>query len=147
MASRGALERGYVRANLIRALAAGEKTQSQLAELYGVTQQSISEFAQRHKLTIEHTRANLDDEYAHLWIAQKGNRIAEYEKHVDTISQILDEGARSSVPTSEMLRTAQAALKAVAEELGQLPNRQQIQHSGSVSVNYVVDGLDPEVLR
>lgn len=159
MAERGALERAHVRLQLIRELAAGEVPRGKLAKRYGVAPSSVTEFAHRHAARIAEVQSKLDDEYAGLWIAAKANRLAEYQQQVDYVADLLadddrmdaeeDRGRRAgvNVSTAELMRTAQSALKAVAEELGQLPNRMSVQHDGSVSVRYEVVGVAPEDLR
>ena len=143
MAESGALERGHVRARLIRELATGEHTQVELARRHGVDQSAISRFASRHAERIADVAGKLDDEFAGLWIAGKAARIAEYQQQVDDIADLMDDperAARAGVQAAEMFRTAQAALRAVSEELGQLPARVQVQHSGSLDVR--LNGVD-----
>jgi hypothetical protein len=150
---RGALERAHIRAELIRLLATGEHSQTALAERYDVGQQSISAFAKRHAADIARVRtvlaAHADDEFAHLWAADKRARIATYQDQVDQIADLMadpESAARAGVQAAEMWRTAQTALKSVAEELGQLPNRSTIAHEGGVSVRYEVVGVALEDL-
>ena len=123
------LERGWVRHRLIREFALGEKTGAQLAEQYGVSQTSISAFKKRHSLEIEEVRNNLADEYAGVWVAQKLARIQEYQ----TAAEKMASGA--SPRNAEVLVTI---LKAVAEELGQLPARTQVNVSNETTVYQVV---------
>lgn len=147
MAERGALERAHVRSRLIRELAHGDKTKTALAKSYGVTQQSVSDFAQRHAQAIADAKARLEDEFSHLWIADKAQRVAEYQEQFDQIAAALESGDWGvHMNTAELMRAGQSALRAVAEELGQLPSRQTIQHEGGVTVRYELVGIDPETL-
>jgi hypothetical protein len=134
----GDLERGWAKASLIRELAAGEKTRKQLGAEYGVAQSNITRFADRHVDAIEKVRAHLDDEWAGLWIANKRNRVAEYEADVERINASLD-----LVPDKDLLRTKQSALKQVAEELGQL--KQEIEVGGGLM--FTVRGIDLKDLQ
>ena len=161
MAKPGHLERGHVRLAIIRALAAGA-TQGEMARKYEVSAQAMSLFVRRHADAIDAQRSKLDDEFAALWVASKANRLAEYQAQIDYVAAVLEDdeddpdqpaedGARAprkagvNVSTAELLRTAQTALKAVADELGQIPARMQVEHSGRVEV--VLNGVDTAALR
>ena len=74
-------------------------------------------------------RNNLADEYAGVWVAQKLARIQEYQ----TAAEKMASGA--SPRNAEVLVTI---LKAVAEELGQLPARTQVNVSNETTVYQVV---------
>lgn len=133
---KGHLERGWVKHRLMRDLALGEKTGQTLAEQYGVSRTSISNFKKKYGMEIEDVRNNLADEYAGAWVAQKMNRIAEYQNAAEKMAN----GA--SPRNAEVLVTI---LKAVAEELGQLPARTQVSVN-TQQVTYQVVGIDPEEL-
>jgi hypothetical protein len=130
----GKLEAGWAKTRLIRDLATGEKTQVQLAAEYGVVQSSISEFADRHRDEITGLRARVEDEWAALWAADKFNRVAEIQSDIEDIGRSDDE---------KLLRVKHAALRQIAEELGQL--KTQVEVGGKVT--YVIEGIDPSVLR
>jgi hypothetical protein len=133
MAVAGQLERGWRRTALIRDLAAGEATQVELAVKYGVTQPSVSAFRDRHEREIDAVRTQLDDKWAALWAADKFNRVAELQSDIETITGEDDE---------KLLRVKHAALRQIAEELGQL--KQVVEVGGSVT--YTITGLDPAAL-
>ena len=128
-AVKGHLERGWVKHRLIRDFALGEKTQKELAAQYGVSQTSISQFKRRHALEVEEVRNNLADEYAGVWVAQKLARIQEYQQAAEKMA------SGTSPRNAEVLVTI---LKAVAEELGQLPARTQVNVSNETTVYQVV---------
>jgi predicted transcriptional regulator len=108
--------------DLCRELASKEQTRTALAEKYGVSQPAISQFAKRHAQRIEEIRANLDDEFAGLWIAKKRNRITAYQADVELIdTKAQKDGA--TMADADMIRVKTTIMKAVAEELGQLPAR------------------------
>lgn len=129
VARKNHLERGWVRHRLIRDFALGEKTGAELAAQYGVSQTSISSFKKRHGLEIEEVRNNLADEYAGVWVAQKMARIQEYQQAAEKMA------SGSSPRNAEVLVTI---LKAVAEELGQLPARTQVNVSTETTVYEIV---------
>lgn len=134
--AKGHLDRGWVKHRLIRDFAIGEKTGQDMAIEYGVSQNSISIFKKRYSLEIEEVKNNLADEYAGVWVAKKLDRIREYQNAAEKMAS--GESARSQ----EVLVNI---LKAVAEELGDLPARQQVHVSGE-SVTYAVIGITPEDL-
>lgn len=145
--NQGALEHPARRQKLIRALATAEHSQRELAQRYGVTQQAVSLFAARHAERIAQVAEKLDDEFAGLWVANKGNRLAVLEHQVDEVLDIMsdpDRAARSGVQAAEMMRVVQTGLKQIAEELGQLPGRVSVTHSGSLSVQ--LNGVDVAAL-
>jgi hypothetical protein len=123
------LERGWVKHRLLRDMALGEKTGRQLADQYGVSQTSISNFRKRHGLEIEEVRNNLADEYAGVWVADKLKRIQEYQ-------QAAEKMANGTSPRNQEVLVS--ILKAVAEELGQLPARTQVSVSSETTVYQVV---------
>ena len=140
------LEHPSVRVDLIRELAEGKHTQQQLADKYDVTQPAISDFARRHRLRIEEVRRSVDQEYAGVWVADKRKRVEEYLSQIEYCRSLLDDPdkqAKVNVGTAEIIRTAQSALHAVSEELGQLPAR-AVKHEGGVSVRYEIAGVDPD---
>lgn len=132
VARKGHLERGWVKHRLIRDFALGEKTGGQLAKEYGVSQTSISAFKKRYAMDIEEVRNHLADEYAGVWVAQKLNRIREYQEAAEKMSN------GTSPRNQEVLVSI---LKAVAEELGQLPARAQVNVS-TENVTYQIVGID-----
>lgn len=132
----GALERSWVKHRLIRDLALEEHRQTDLAKVYGVSDASITNFKKRHFYEIEQIRNQMADEYAGAWVAEKKNRILAYQ---DKVEEMLD---GRSPRHAEVLVTI---LKAVAEELGDLPARTQVNVS-TESVTYQIVGINPEDL-
>lgn len=128
-ARKGHLERGWVKHRLIRDFALGEKTGRELAALYGVSANSISTFKKRYALEIEEVRNNLADEYASVWVADKMKRISEYQEAAEKMAN------GTSPRNAEVLVSI---LKAVAEELGQLPARTQVNVSTETTVYEIV---------
>ncbi len=142
--NRGKLERGWRKGALIRELAEGERTMRDLAAQYGVSVSSIHEFKERHEEEILFVRANLEDEFAGIWVAKKSNRLREYEADLEAIEELLTSGEND---TKDMLVAKHRALRAVAEELGQLPNRMSVSAEVQTRVTYTVPGVDVSDLR
>lgn len=135
-----AILRGHIALQLIRELAIGNESQDVLAEKYEVTQPAISDFKRRNADAIAQVKANLDDEFAGMWIAQKQNRVKVYQDDVERIVEQQETGATPPVMLIGLLRLKQAALKSVAEELGQLPGRVHINIQGDAK--YSVEGVE-----
>lgn len=131
------LERGWVKYKLIRELAQGIKSQAKLAEEYGVNVGSIAKFKTRHQTEIDETAAGFEDEFAALWVAQKAQRLAELQSDIDAIDSDAD---------PDRLKIKHAALKQVAEELGQLPSRMAV-NVNTAPVTYKIEGVDMDKLR
>lgn len=132
VARKGHLERGWVKHRLIRDFALGEKSGREMAKEYGVSETSMSAFKRRNAMEIEEVRNHLADEYAGVWVATKLNRIREYQEAAEKMA------SGSSPRNQEVLVSI---LKAVAEELGQLPARQQVNVS-TENVTYQIVGID-----
>jgi hypothetical protein len=127
-AHKGKLERAYVRRRLIVELAKEEKTQRELAAIYGCAPSAIAQFKERNLPAILEARLDLGNEFTGLWIAQKLDRLAELEAlFEDTVS------ARDRETKAMLLRHA-------AEELGQIPNKSTLDITAEVKVR--IEGLD-----
>lgn len=135
-APRFALEQARVRVPLIRDLAC-EMTQAAAAEKYGVVQQSITAFAQRHRAEIEAARADIADEMAGVWIAEKRARLLAYQEDVE----LIDAGGEAR--RLNHMNDRHRALRNSAEELGAL--KQVV--TADVTVRHEIVGVDPDVLR
>jgi hypothetical protein len=133
-ALKGHLERGWVKHRLIREFALGEKTGRTLAAEYGVSVTSISNFKRKFGMEIEEVRNNLADEFAGVWVAKKLDRIRQYQEAAEKMAD------GRSPRNQEVLVTI---LKAVAEELGQLPARTQVSVS-TENVTYQIVGVSVE---
>lgn len=144
---KGKLERGWRKGALIRELAEGERSQVALAGQYGVVQSSISEFAARHADEIAFVRENLEDEFAGIWVAKKTNRLREYEADLERIADALDVPDSGGMEEKDLIAAKHRALRAVAEELGQLPNRMSVSAEVQTRVTYTVPGVDVSDLR
>lgn len=75
--------RGWKLHRVLQDLAVGTKTQLQIADEWGVTQQAISAIAKREAHRVERYRASAEDKFAGLWIADKEARVAELQDDAD----------------------------------------------------------------
>lgn len=126
--------KGLVKLRLIRELAAAEKPNVQLAEEYNVSDERISQFKQENRDAIEHVRTHMADEFAGILLADKKNRLAEYVSDVDEANE------RGGSDWAEARRIKHNALRQIAEELGQIPNKTSMAVEGKVE--YVIEGID-----
>ena len=143
----GKLERGGIRIALIQQLAIGTSNQRELADLFDVSQPAIHYFAERHRAEIEALRETTMERTLAmgLWIADKFARVGEYQSDAEAVNgwheTVTEDGP---VPLdAALLRAKHAAMRAVAEELGQL--RTVVDET--VTVRYELVGVDPEALR
>lgn len=161
------LERGWTKWRLIRDLASMDRTKAQLSRAYGVTTSAITQFSQRHAVEIDEVKAAIEDEMAGLWIAQKRARLAEYQQDLEDLAELMAldmdpdtaprEAADPDDPDSTIVvkvgtdvpaisRARSRILKQVAEEMGHLPARVQV-NVNDQRVNYSVEGVDLSQLR
>ncbi len=127
---------------LMRELADPQRTQAAMAVEYGVTGAAITLFKQRYAHEIAQIRADYDNKFAGLWVADKLNRIATYEADIEAI-EAKSQKDGSTMADADMLRVKGSFLKAVAEELGQLPGRVNV---AVVPVEHIIVGVNPEDL-
>lgn len=137
--------RGAVKWGIIRDLAEG-KSQSSIARMYGVSQALISKFNTEHADEIGEVRGKLEDAYEGLWIADKKRRVAEYQAVAEEMRDLESESvAMGKVTVVEARRAQMAALRSVADELGAIPQRVQVE-GGTNPVRHILEGVDPEAL-
>lgn len=134
-----AVIRSHQKLALMRELAEGQHSQRDLAAKYGVTHGAISQFKSKHATQIAQIQATFEDEFASLWISNKANRIFQYQQQVELINDRLEQNP-ADPRLGTLLRYAQAALDAVAKEMGAYTTK--IESNDRVS--YVVEGVDPE---
>ena len=142
---------GLVRHKLMREIALGDLNGVQLAEKYGVSTAAISQFKQRNAEGIKAIVADADNEFAGILIAQKAARLAAYEEQhriaMQPTPKITNKGTVVIDPnTGEYvyevnLSAAATMLKNAAEEMGQLPNRVQIQGDMQTTTTYKIEGF------
>jgi hypothetical protein len=129
---------GHKRLELLQDLAAGDLSFAQLSVKYDRYKTNIFNFAKNHEAEVQAIRDQHGDALAGLWIADKANRVAELQASVDRLVEAQESAARAD-PALE--RAVQSALRAVAEELGQLTSKVEGRH-----IVYQVTGVDPDDL-
>lgn len=138
------LSRGHIKIDLIRKLATMEHTDTELAEQYGVAIRSIGRFRERNIDEIVAVRGQLHDQFAGLWVVDKARRVAELQADIEQLSELAAlDGGEASDMVPDFLRLKHAALRGVAEEMGQLPARMSIKVEGSIRHELI--GVDPDV--
>lgn len=138
------LSRGHVKIELIRKIATMEHTDTELAAQYNVAIRSIGRFRDRHMEEIVAVRADLNAQFAGLWVTDKAKRIAEYQADIDQLSELAALDGGELIDTMpDLVRLKHAAMRAVAEETGQLPARMSIKVEGSIRHELI--GVDPDV--
>lgn len=130
----GVLERNpATRMRLKRELADGSKTQRDLAGEYNVSQPAICKFAERHAEEIEDLRRNADDEFAGILFAKKVRRLEAYS----------DDAQDDEIPYVDRHR----ALRSIADELGEIPNRVHVQSDNRVEIIYKMTNANDEDMQ
>jgi hypothetical protein len=138
------LEKPWVRIQLIHEIARNEMTERQLAKKYGCAPSAINAFKQRHRGDIDEVRADLENEFSGIWIADKKSRLAVYASDVERIEELEQLGREID---AALTAAKHRALRSVAEEMGHLPNRMNVSGEVTTKVSYEVVGVDPESLR
>ncbi len=128
---------GHRKLKLKHLLAANEHSYEELAMMFDSAKSTIIQFKSRYRVEIEAIAKDLSDEFAGLWIADKKNRIQVYEDQVELL--------HGSEDPKAVART-QTALRSVAEELGALPQRLQVQQEKQ-TVHVVLEGVDNAKLQ
>lgn len=139
------LSRGHVRIKAIRDLADGLSL-NEMATKYNVHRESIILFKQRHKDDIQRLRQAVAEEVVGLWIADKTNRMWEYQQAAEDLEEavraVLNTGATLTKEEVGLLAEKRKIFRHVAEELGQLPPRNAVEVHGA-TVTYHFEGIDP----
>jgi hypothetical protein len=151
----GALYRGYERRRLIIDLATGELADREIAQREGISLRDIRQFRADHEREIAECQqmlmGKLAEEVAGLWIANKANRLAEYQEQAEeirtTIADLYDAGKYWSRDHRDMLRTYLDLFRQVAEELGAYPQRASAPAQTGKAVHYVIETDDVKALQ
>lgn len=166
------LDRGHVRIALQRDLATGGQTHEALAAKYGATKSGITSFAKRYSAVIAEIAADLDNQFAGLWAANKERRIASYQADVELVEsevdrvlaereatmakakdaggevdedgELLDAQLTVATDLGRLNRIKHRALRSIAEELGQLPTRMVVKSEGGGAVHVYGAGVDTD---
>ena len=122
------------------ALARRTGSQQELADQYGVTQPAIAQFKKRHKTEIDEIARNADDEFAGIALAKQTNRLSAYDQVAEKMKDAALLGDEKAAAAFGRI------LRNMAEELGALPTRVQLQGDLAVRTTYTVNGVAPEDL-
>lgn len=138
------IDRGYVRMRLIRDIADENQTDPELGKKYGCSHTAISQFRRRWAEEIAAVKASVEGEFTALWIADKENRIAEYQQAAEDIDVALDAVAGQGMTKDDvaLLAEKRKIMRGVSEELGQLPPRNNNTVQGATII-YQYDGINP----
>lgn len=145
---------------VIAAIVAGEQGSTALARRFGVTTQSMFEFKQRHADEIAAALAAAAAELREQWVAVKAERIEAMAANLALIDERLSAvtaamaaatGEEPAAPPSNedmlaLIREHRALLRAVAEELGQIPNKITAQVEGRGVITYRIEGVDLDAI-
>lgn len=150
---------------MVRLLAAEEISRSEIARRYDVTPSAVTQFANKHAEEIAAVRADMDNEFAGIAIADKKNRVSAYEQLYEVATKPTPKVAPNGKLVREMVtdpetgettevvvhevdvRAAAGILKNVAEEMGQLTTRTQVTGDMQTTTTYRIEGVSPEELR
>lgn len=125
--------------DLVRALATlGDRPLSELADEWDLSYESLRIFRRERAREIRAVAEDLDDQFAGLWIANKQARIAAYMDEFEIAMK------NKNMSHHEWIKTRAALLRAVADELGQIPGRGGLI---VVPVEHVIVNIDVEELK
>jgi hypothetical protein len=129
---------GRQKLELIRELAMQATSQAELSRRFELSEMVVSHFKTTYEQEIADVRkallADVKDETAGLWIADKAKRIAEYQEDVE----MCDKALLTSGLDPAVMKVKHNALKSVAEELGSLPTRAPTEIGDKVYVTSTV---------
>lgn len=126
--------KAHQRMALLRDIVSGQLTVFEMSLKYERAESTIYHFKKVHAHEIDAMRADARNEFAALWVADKVNRVATYQDDIETLNELEDPQA---------LKLKHNALRAVAEEMGQLTTKAEV----NATVQYEVTGVDPEAMR
>lgn len=146
------LDRGWRRRWLIIEMAKGNMIDAEFMNIFGCSRPALASFRRKYEGEIASTVKMIEDKFVLLWIADKMNRLAELQQDVDDVNEVIEallNNDRLMSPLNEeapkWIALKERALRAVAEELGQIPNKVQMALEGTV-VTYRLDGVNMSTL-
>lgn len=151
------LYRGHGRLGMIRDLAFGEFSHSEIAKDVGCTIADVREFEETYADEIIEVRAalagHLAIETAGLWVSKKQNRLAELQSDVedlnDVIASLRDTGRLGHKVHHDTVKVKISALRAAADELtprGAAALRRETDKDDKNVVRYVIEDPDIEAM-
>lgn len=115
-----------------------DRTITSVADEWNLSNQSLTYFKRDNAREIAAIAEDLDNQFAGQWVADKQARIEAYMREYDILNK------HKYHDHHEWSKARQAALRAIAEELGQIPGR------GGVTINvaqHMVIGVEVEDLQ
>lgn len=113
-------------------------TEQMVADEFMVTIASLKMFKQSYAREIDAIRGDLDNKFAGIWLADKEARLYAYAE------EFIIARSNPNMSHHEWIKTRAAILRAVADELGQIPGRSGIL---VVPVEHVIVNIDLEDLK
>jgi acyl-CoA reductase-like NAD-dependent aldehyde dehydrogenase len=142
MATRYDLEQPETRMALIGDFVEGADSGPTLARRYGVTTQSIYQFKTRHAEEIAAALQLVRQALAETWTAVKAERVAALQSDIELIDDWLRRDGLDVAELTSLVRERRAHLRAIAEELGDIPRGRLGGDEDGLVVRYVIDGVD-----
>lgn len=140
--------RGWRKTWLLNKLAMSDSSGNALATALGVHHTTVYNFAKKYEDEIQRIRDHMEEEFVTLWITEKVHRLAEYQQDVEDANDVITEGLsrsdREYLP--QWIRIKHQALRAVADETGQIPNKISMNVEGDRKITYVLEGVDIDKL-
>lgn len=151
-----ALANPRARHDVIRALAGGANSE-EVAAKYGCQPETVRKFKERNKDAIEALIGKLDDQWAHLWVADKRWRMTELQRDIENINTHTGrymEALASAIENKDferlqymeldpaMIRAKAALLRQAAEEMGDLKQNVDL----TAKVTYTLKGVNTDDL-
>jgi hypothetical protein len=120
-----------------------EITNASNVNVEAITVEDIETEIVNRSMSIGELLSQLSDvDITALWIAKKSQRILRYQTVVDVLFRTPLEKWDSTT-----IREIRSYLAAVAEELGQVPNRGSATDGEDTRATYTITGVDPDELR
>lgn len=132
--------RGHRRFNLLRACAEQKGTWKEIAQRFGITENGLWKWRQANAAAIAEIQADVENQMSGLWIANKRNRVAEYQSDAELVDEMIADGAEQP---QVLLKVKHGAMRSVAEELGHLSPKDT---SDATRVDVRIIGVDGDAL-
>ncbi len=123
-----------LRNECIEMLAAGERTQAEIGRHFGVAQSVVSKFKTKHLDIIQQLQRGEIERMQLLWVSDKARRVASYQTEIEHLDELIEDMRDERIVDEygtpvdsdslvKLYKRRDSALRAVAEELGELPAR------------------------
>lgn len=138
------LEKPEIRAELIADLVTGVEPIAALARRLQVTTSAIYLFRKRHQDEIDAALELVRHALAETWTAVKAERVASMTADVEQLDARIGREIDSEA-LAYLVRTKTAVLRAIADELGDIPRAKVAEPDGDV-LRYEIVGVDLNVV-